>query len=231
VTAKLLLERKTTMTDPIIVHGIPGSPYVRKPLLVCEEKGAPYRLAAMAFGTGAHKQPEHLARHPFGRLPAIEHGDFKLYEAQAICRYIDRAFDGPSLTPAEPRAAARMDQVLNIVDWYVMPSISGGIGFNRVIKPRFGMPVDEDAVASAVPLARTCVAALEDILGGQSWFAGGSISLADLCVYAHFEFFAETPEGAEMLAGSPLLGWMERMAARPSVRNTSWDRLNETLAA
>jgi glutathione S-transferase len=219
------------MSDPIIVHGVPGSPYVRKPLIVCEEKGAPYRLSAMDFGSGAHKQPEYLAKNPFGRLPAIEHGDFRLYEAQAISRYIDRVFDGPSLTPSDPRAAARMDQVLNIVDWYVMPSVSGGVAFNRVVKPRFGMPVDEEAVANALPLARTSVKALEDILGDKPYFAGEAISLADLHAYGHFEFFAVTPEGADIMAGSPLLGWMERMAERPSVQNTAWDRLLEATAA
>jgi glutathione S-transferase len=216
---------------PIIVHGVPGSPYVRKPLLVCEEKGAPYRLAAMAFGSGAHKAPDYLAMNPFGRLPTIEHGDFVLYEAQAIGRYIDRVFDGPSLTPADPRQAARMDQVLNIVDWYVMPSISAGIGFNRIVKPKFGMEPDEAAVEAALPLARTCVAALEDILAGKPYFAGEAVSLADLFAYGHFEFLGQTAEGADMLAGSPLLGWMERMAARPSVQATTWDRLAQTVAA
>jgi len=219
------------MTDPIIVHGIPGSPYVRKPLLVCEEKGAPYRLAAMVFGDGAHKTPEYLAGNPFGRIPTVEHGDFVLYEAQAIGRYIDRVFDGPSLTPADPRQAARMDQVLNIVDWYVMPSITSAIGFNRVVKPKFGMPVDEGAVAAALPMARTCVSALEDILAGKPYFAGDDVTLADLFAYGHFEFLGQTPEGADMLAGSPLLGWMERMAERPSVQNTTWDRLAESVAA
>ena len=221
----------TTPTSTIIVHGIPGSPYVRKPLLVCEEKGAPYRLQAMAFGSGAHKQEPYLSMHPFGRLPAIEHGDFQLYEAQAIARYIDRAFGGPSLTPSDPKAAARMDQVMNIVDWYVMPSISGGVAFNRVVKPRFGMEPDEAAVAAALPLARTCVQALEGILGSQTWFAGEALSLADLFLVSHLEFFAQTPEGADMLAGSPLLGWLERMAERPSVQNTAWDRLAEATAA
>ena len=218
-------------TPPIIVHGIPGSPYVRKPLLVCEEKGVPYRLAAMSFGAGAHKQPEYLAMNPFGRLPTIEHGDFTLYEAQAIARYIDRAFDGPALTPADPKRAARMDQVMNIVDWYVMPSISSGIAFNRVVKPKFGMPVDEEAVADAVPLARTCVQALEGILGGNAFFAGDAVSLADLFAIGHLDFLAQTPEGADMLAGSPLLGWIERMNARPSVKNTTWERLEQTVAA
>jgi glutathione S-transferase len=219
------------MSEPIVIHGIPGSPYVRKPLLVCEEKGAPYRLAAMAFGSGAHKAPDYLAKNPFGRLPTIEHGDFVLYEAQAIGRYIDQVFDGPSLTPAEPRAQARMNQVMNIVDWYVMPSISAGIGFNRVVKPKFGMTPDEDAVTAALPMARICVAALEDILAGKPYFAGEAVSLADLFAYGHFEILGQTAEGADMLAGSPLLGWMERMAARPSVQATTWDRLLETVAA
>ncbi len=219
------------MSNTIVVHGIPGSPYVRKPLLVCEEKGAPYRLAAMSFGSGAQKSPEYLALNPFGRIPAIEHGDFKLFEAQAIGRYIDRVFDGPSLTPSDPRLAARMDQVLNIVDWYVMPSITGATAFNRVVKPRFGMPVDEAAVAAALPMAGTWVKALENILDAKPYFAGEAVSLADLFAYGHFEFFAETPEGADMMAGSPLLGCMERMSVRPSVQNTSWDRLLETVAA
>ena len=196
-----------------------------------QEAGADYEFVKVDLQTGAHKQPEYLAMNPFGRLPTIEHGDFVLYEAQAISRYIDRAFDGPSLTPSDPRRAARMDQVMNIVDWYVMPSISGGISFNRVVKPRFGMPVDEAAVANAVPLARTCVQALEEILGGQSYFAGEAVSLADLFAIGHLDFLAQTPEGADMLAGSPLLGWIERMKARPSVQNTEWDRLAESVAA
>jgi hypothetical protein len=34
----------------MIVHGLPGSPYVRAALLALEEKGAEYELAAMAPG-------------------------------------------------------------------------------------------------------------------------------------------------------------------------------------
>ena len=209
----------------IIIHGIPGSPYVRIPLLACEEKGAPYELAAMVFSPGATRTPEHLARQPFGRMPAIEHGDFKLYEAQAIIRYVDRAFDGPALQPTDPKALARMDQVLNVVDWYVMPAITSGIGFNRIVKPIFGMPVDEAAVAAQVEPARTCVKALEDILAGQPYFAGEAVSLADLAAIAHLDFLARTPEGADILAGSPLLGWMERMAERPSVAKTTMHKM------
>ena len=207
----------------VIVYGIPGSPYVRMPLLACEEKGAPYRIEAMAFGST--KTPEHLARHPFGRMPVIEHDGFRLYESQAIIRYIDQVFEGPRLTPADPRAQARMNQVMGIVDWYVMPSISSGVGFNRLIKPLLGLAPDEEAIAKALPQSRTCIAALEELLGERAYFAGDRVSLADLMAVAHLDMFPETPEGAEIMAGSPLLGWLERMAGRPSVARTTLRKL------
>ena len=72
------------MSEPIVIHGIPGSPYVRKPLLVCEEKGAPYRLAAMAFGTGANKTPDYLAKNPFGRIPLAKRAWILLYVRTGI---------------------------------------------------------------------------------------------------------------------------------------------------
>ena len=41
------------------VHTIPGSPFRRAVLIALEEKGAPYRLAAVAPGT--LRSPEHTA--------------------------------------------------------------------------------------------------------------------------------------------------------------------------
>jgi glutathione S-transferase len=60
------------MTD-IKVHSIPGSPYGRAVLIALEEKHARYRLVPVA--PQALRSPEHLARHPFGRIPVLEHGE------------------------------------------------------------------------------------------------------------------------------------------------------------
>jgi len=152
----------------------------------------------------------------------MEHDGFGLYEAQAMLRYIDEAFGGPPLQPTDPKARARMSQVLNIVDWYVMPSLSAGIGFNRIIAPIFGFPVDEAKVKAAIPLARTSLTALEDLLGAQTYFGGDQITLADLAAVAHLDMVPKSPEGAELIAGSPLLAWLDRMAERPSVRKTAF---------
>jgi len=207
----------------ILIHGIPGSPFVRMPIMVCEEKGVPWRLQAMAFGE--QKSPAHLKRQPFGQIPAIEHGDFALYETQAIVRYIDAAFDGPALTPADPKAMARMSQVMNILDWYVTPSLTAAVCFNRVVKPIVGMPVDEAAVEAALPLTRTALTALADILGARPYFAGEALSLADLVAIAHLDVAPAIPEVAGMLDGSPLLAWIDRMNVRESVRSTTMQKM------
>ena len=53
-------------------------------LVALEEKGAADRIAPV--GPGTLRAPAHLALHPFGRVPVIEHGAFRLYETQAILR-------------------------------------------------------------------------------------------------------------------------------------------------
>lgn len=203
------------MTE-VVVHGVMGSPYVRTVLLALHEKGAPHRLAPM--GMGEARSPEHLARQPFARIPVIDHDDFQLYETQAIVRYLDAVFDGPSLRPADPRQAARADQVSGIVDWYLFPRVSATIGWQRVIVPTLlnGAP-DEAVIAAAVPEARTCFGALNRILGGNLYMAGDGLSIADLMLAPHMDFLADTPEGIELLADSPLIGWLERMRSRPSL--------------
>lgn len=207
----------------VVIHGVPGSPYVRKVLLVCEEKGAPYRIKVL--GMGESKTPAYLALHPFGRIPVIEHDGFVLYEADAILRYVNQVFPGPDLVPADPRAAARMNQVMGIVDWYVMPSMSSGIGWNRIMAPRFGMPVNEAAVAAAIAPSKTALAALEAIKGEAPYMAGDQVSLADLMLIPHLDLLPQSPEGAEILRGSPMLAWIERMRARPSVQATDTETM------
>jgi hypothetical protein len=71
-----------------IVYSVPGSPFGRAVLATLEEKAASYRLLPVVPGT--FRSPEHLARHPFGRVPVLEHDGFSLYESQAILRYLDR---------------------------------------------------------------------------------------------------------------------------------------------
>jgi glutathione S-transferase len=214
-----------------IVHSTPGSPFGRAVLITLEEKRSPWRLAPVA--PPAFKVEPHLKRHPFGRVPVLEHDGFLLYETQAILRYLDRVLPGPRLTPSDAKAAARMDQVMNINDWYLFQGVNTVIGFNRVVKPRLlGLPADEAAIAAAMPKAHAVFDELARLLGSAAYFAGDTPSLADLLVAPQIDFFRDQPEWAPLAGPHPnLRGWLERMNARPSLKATTWERVQEVAEA
>jgi glutathione S-transferase len=206
------------MSD-IIVYGVPGSPFLRAVQMGLEEKKAACRLQAM--GPGESKSEAYLKKHPFGRVPAFEHGNFGLYETQAILRYLDDIFPEPPLTPPDPRAAARMNQIIGINDWYLFPKAAAVIVFNRIVGPALlGSKTDEAAIEAAVPMGRTCIGELDRLIGAQQFLAGESLSIADLMLAPQLDFLAETPEGKSLLAGTRIEAWLARMNERPSMRAT-----------
>lgn len=208
-----------------IVHSIPGSPYGRAVLATLLEKNASFGLAAVA-PTTTKRQP-YLSLHPFGRVPVLEHDGFRLYETQAILRYLDRVLPTPALTPADPKAAARMDQIMGICDWYLHQGVNNVIGFQRIVRPRvLGLPCDEAAVAEAMPRAHVVFAELSRLLGGSPYLAGAEVSLADVLVASHVEFIAQTPEWAPLTAERPNLpAWLSRVITRRSFEATTWERV------
>jgi glutathione S-transferase len=206
------------MSD-IVVHGVPGSPFVRAVQLGLEEKRLPYRVKAM--GPGDSKTEVYLKKHPFGRVPLFEHGDFTLYETQAILRYIDAEFPEPPLQPRDHRSAARMNQIIGINDWYFFPKAAAVVVFQRIVGPvLLGTTTDEAVIEAAIPMGRTCIAELDRLLGTQPFLAGDAISLADLMLAPQLDFFAETPEGKSLLAETGLRRWLDRMNERPSMKAT-----------
>lgn len=211
--------------NEFVIHSVPGSPYGRAVLVTLEEKGAPYRFVPVEPGTT--RTPEHLACHPFGRVPYLKHGDFTLYETAAIVRYVDRVLPQPRLTPANPQAAARMDQLMNVNDWYLFQGVSNVIAFQRIIRPRFmGLDADEEAIAAALPKARVVFDELSRLLGDSEFFVGESITLADAFLAPQLDFLAATPEWEPLTARTPnIRQWIDRMNARPSMRATTWERV------
>jgi glutathione S-transferase len=202
-----------------IVYGPAGSTYVWSTRLALAEKGVAHDLVDVPFG--AHREEPHLSRHPFGKVPAFEHDGFALYETQAILRYIDEGFPVAPLQPTDLHEFARMNQIMGIVDAYAWPAIAAGIVFNRMLAPRLGLPVNEEAVAKAVPRARLCLSEFARLMGERQFMAGERISLADLMVVPLLYYLARVPEGEAPLAEHPSLrAWMRRIEDRQSFQVT-----------
>jgi len=209
------------------VWTIPGSPFARAVIAVLIEKGGDWRLESLE--PGMTKQAEHLARQPFGKMPAFAHGDFSLYETQAILRYIDRVLPEPKLAPSDARALARMDQLLNISDNYLFRGVSNVIGFQRIVGPMLlGMTTDEAAITAAMPDAHCVMAELSRLLGKSDFFGDDAPNLADFMLAAQVEFLTSGPEWQVLTKGrGNLERWLARMAARPSMVRTTMPKLQE----
>jgi glutathione S-transferase len=202
-----------------IVYGPAGSTYVWSTRLALAEKGVAHELIEVPIGE--HRQEPHLARHPFAKVPAFEHDGFALYETQAILRYIDEGFPVAPLQPTDLHQFARMSQIMGIVDAYAYPSIVGGILFNRILAPRLGLPVDEEAAAAALPRARLCLAEIARLMGDQPHLAGERVTLADLMAIPLLYYFNRLPEGEAAIAEQPSLRpWIARMEGRQSFQVT-----------
>ena len=202
-----------------IVYGPAGSSYVWSARLALAEKGVAHDLVELNFEE--MKAPAHLARHPFGKVPAFEHDGFALYETQAIMRYVDEAFPSAPLQPIDLHQFSRMNQIMGIVDSYAWDSIAFGIVFPRLVAPRLGFPVDEEKVSRSLPRAKICLAEIERIAGDDEFLAGDRVSLADLLAAPIIAYLGKTPEGPGLLEPhAKLRAWGARMEARQSFQVT-----------
>jgi glutathione S-transferase len=205
----------------VVLYGAAYSVYVRIARLALEEKGVAYRLEEVDIFAEGGPPSGYLARHPFGRIPAFAHGDFELYETTAIVRYVDEAFDGPALQSVAPKARARMNQITSLLDSYAYRTLVWDILVERVIVPEEGGRSDEAKIAAAIPRARACLSALEDLMGTAEFLAGDALTLADLQAASMIACFRQAPEGVALMADHPALSaWWDRMAVRPSMAAT-----------
>jgi glutathione S-transferase len=205
-----------------VVYGPAYSTYTRTARLALEEKGADYKLEEVDMLGGACQQAAYLARQPFAKVPAFNHDGFALYETGAITRYVDEAFPGPKLQPADPKRRARMTQIISLIDSYGYPNFIGKVVWQRAVTPLLGGTPDDKVVADAMPQVEKAAAALEDLADTTGPFlCGPEISLADLHVAPVMAYFSETPEGKTVLAKLPRLSrWWKAFSSRPSVAKT-----------
>lgn len=204
------------MTTPVL-FGAAYSVYTRTARLTLAEKGVDYRFDEVdIFATGG-PPAAHLQRQPFGKIPAFEHGDLRLYETAAICRYVDEAFEGPALQPSTPAGRAVMAQAIGICDSYLYRSGVWDIYVERVGVPKRGGTSDESKIGKAIPTVRKALEELARLSADRLFIAGPDLSLADLHAYPMLTLLRLAPEGRDLLVGVPAIeAWHQRMTARAS---------------
>lgn len=165
---------------------------------------------------------DQLKVHPYGKVPALQHGDFLVYESNAILEYIAEAFEGgAALVPKDVQERARMRQWMSVLSSYIYPPVISRVVIQRVFVQANGGQVDEGDIAAACKLGNERLTVIDAALGERQWLAGGDLSLADILLAPVVFYASAVPDGEKILAGlDSLKGWLGRMQSRPSFKST-----------
>lgn len=192
-------------------------PNPRVVLMFLEDKGAVIDRAFVDIMKGENRQPDFVAKNPFGQVPLLEMDDGGyLSESTAICGYIEEKFPTPALigSTAEERAVTSM--LIRRLDYDVVgPMTTAFRGSEGLPMFQSRMRCLPEAADGLKACARDGLAAFDALLAGKTWLAGDRFTLADILLYCLTEFGKMVgqplPEGLANLAA-----WSERVAARPS---------------
>jgi glutathione S-transferase len=198
------------------LYGYRYSVYTRIARFALAEKGAPY-TSREVNPFDPNLDACYGALHPFHRVPVLEHDGFRLYETAVITQFIDEAFDGPSLQPADPPARARMRQVIAVIDAYGYWPLVRQVFSHRVLAPQLRGGGDEEEIRAGLAESKRVLGALEQLADQPGVLDARVVSLADVHLAPMIGYFSLAPEGADLLAACPRLqGWWDWIQARGS---------------
>ncbi|HRC58864.1 MAG TPA: glutathione S-transferase family protein [Kofleriaceae bacterium] len=186
--------------NKIVLFGPAPSSYVRTARMVCVEKGLEHALEPLELGSAAH-----LKVHPWGKVPAMRHGDVQLIETSAIARYVDEVGPGPSLLPDTAAARAVMEQWISTINCYLYDSLVRNYALKYILPSFRGAAPDPQEIAAGVPAMQRDVARLDAAYAGRPFLAGDKLSLADLFVAPIVQTVSMFPEGKAAIAQAPEL--------------------------
>ena len=172
------------MDRPLTVIGSYVSPYVRKVLAAMNLKGLSFEVDPI---TPFYGNDEFERLSPLRRIPVLIDGDFSISDSTVICDYLDDAYPGHPLYPADPKQRARARWLEEFADTRLGDLFIWSLFYQKVVRPLvWGEPPDEERVAKAeqegIPAALDY---LEQQLP-QDGFLFGEIGVADIAIASFF---------------------------------------------
>ena len=203
------------------LYMVPLAPNPTKVMLYIAERaeaGTDMGIEQIVVNTlkGRHREPEHLARNPFGTLPVLELDDGShLIESLVIMEYLDELFPDGALLAGDPLARARARELERIVELRVFSPIGAYV---HAKKSPVGLPPDPARAQELEERMQQPLDYLDTLLAdGRPLLLGEQVSPADCTLQAAFQFmrFIEVDLIGDRAA---LRTWDERYRQRPAAQ-------------
>ncbi len=204
------------------LYGFDGSTYVRTvKMLLAEKRFTDFEQVPLNVLEGEPKRPEHLARHPFGKVPVLDHDGLRILETSAIVRYLDDVLPGKSLIPGNAADRARMDMAIGLIDSYGYGALVGGVAAYHLF-PDFVGGKSEPMRQAGLDNGRKLIELLMKSKGGSDFLAGQP-SLADLYLAPIAFYVGLTPDAPALFDIDGFGDWWARVQALESFQATQPD--------
>src|SRR5258708_29139982 len=153
-----------------------GSPFAWRVWLALEHKQIPYELKLLSFDRGDTRTPDYLAINPRGRVPAIVHDGFKLWESLAILEYLEESFPEKPLLARDAKTRATTRRLMTEADGDLQAALRPLYEATLFARE----PVAPAALAEIQGMVLEQVQRLEADLAGD--YFTGTLSLADFAL-------------------------------------------------
>uniref|UniRef100_I1NN49 glutathione transferase n=1 Tax=Oryza glaberrima TaxID=4538 RepID=I1NN49_ORYGL len=188
---------------PVKVFGPAKSTAVARVLVCLEEVGAEYEQVGVHIPAGEQKSPAHLARNPFGQVPAFQDGDLILFDLLKESNLSQSAMVDVWLEVESQTFDTAMSAIT--FQCLTIPTFMGGIADDKIVEENLG----KLKKALEVYEARSC---------RFRYLAGDFISLADLSHFPMAHYLLATPHASVLDAYPHVKSWINDLMKRPAVK-------------
>ena len=198
------------------LHGIAGSPFVRKVIVALGEKGIAYdHVNVMPFG----QTEEYYAISPLGKVPCYEDRGAAIPDSSVIIDYLEHVHPQPALYPSDPIERAEALFLEEYADTKLGETLLT-VFRERFVNPNFfQQEPDEAVVKEALEVSIPPVLDyLEAQIGDKPFMVGTHFTVADIAVASPFVNFAMADETVDASRWPQLADYVQRMHARPAYK-------------
>jgi len=193
------------------LHGFAMSPNTRRAQLGLEEAGIEYEFVAVDLMSGEHRGDAYRGLNPTARVPALVHGDFILWESNAILEYVAALKPEIGLGPANPRERAELSRWMFMNASHLSPAMA------HIFAHTIRLPEDQ-RIPKLVENGRTeiarCLGPFNQRLSAGGEFLLDRLTIADLSIAATLG--AAAMIGVDLSPYPNVVEWHSRIRARAS---------------
>ena len=186
---------------------------VRKVLWTLQAIGVPFERVDAGLSFGIVKTPDYLVKNPNAMIPLLEDGDFSLWEANVIVRYLCAKYANGTLYP---KSIQQQFDAERWMDWQqtTLNNASRDAFYHWIrVKPELR---SHALIAKSVEATEPLLQMVDNLLTNRAYVAGDHLTMADIPIACEIHRWWGLPQPRPAFVH--IERWYTQMLAHPASR-------------